>query len=171
MRLDSSIGPHATRVALVVNEANVEASVPAGESLLHFLRRRVGLTGPKEACGRGECGACTVLIDEVSVMSCVMLASQVRGPVTTIEGLATRADDLREEFANCYGFQCGYCTPGQIVRAEAVLSKAKALDRTTVAEAMSGNICRCTGYAQIVDAVLSTATKRGIVVDPDEAST
>jgi aerobic-type carbon monoxide dehydrogenase small subunit (CoxS/CutS family) len=131
-----------------------------GDTLLGVLRERLRLVGAKEACGRGECGACTVLVDGVPVMSCVMLASLVRGEVTTIEGLADEARDLREAFADAGAFQCGYCTPGQIVRASALLQGGGVPDEATVREQMSGNVCRCTGYTQIVDAVLTTARGR-----------
>jgi aerobic-type carbon monoxide dehydrogenase small subunit (CoxS/CutS family) len=127
---------------------------------LRVLRDRLRLVGAKESCGRGECGACTVLVDGVPVMSCVMLASLVRGEVTTIEGLADEERDLREAFADAGAFQCGFCTPGQIVRASALLRDAPGADERAIREQMSGNVCRCTGYTQIVDAVLATARKR-----------
>jgi aerobic-type carbon monoxide dehydrogenase small subunit (CoxS/CutS family) len=125
-----------------------------GDTLLHVLRDQLRLTGAKEACGRGECGACTVLIDGVAVMSCVTLAALVRGDVTTIEGLTEEARDLREAFADRGAFQCGYCTPGQIVRAAALVREPGPPDERTVRTQVSGNVCRCTGYTQIVDAVL-----------------
>jgi aerobic-type carbon monoxide dehydrogenase small subunit (CoxS/CutS family) len=93
-------------------------------------------------------------------MSCVMLAGLVRGAVTTIEGIADEARDLREAFADAGAFQCGFCTPGQIVRAQALLAGGGMPDERTVREQMSGNVCRCTGYTQIVDAVLATARRR-----------
>jgi len=116
--------------------------------------------GAKEACGRGECGACTVLVDGMPVMSCVMLASLVSGEVTTVEGIAEESRDLREAFADAGAFQCGFCTPGQVVRAAALLREVPDPDERTVREQMSGNVCRCTGYTQIVDAVLLTARRR-----------
>ena len=143
-----------------VNGRGVELEFAPGESLLRVLRDRLRLTGAKEACGRGECGACTILVDGVPVMSCVMLAGLVRGEVTTIEGLAEDARDLREAFADAGAFQCGFCTPGQIVRADALLRDAPSADERTIREQMSGNVCRCTGYTQIVDAVLATARQR-----------
>jgi aerobic-type carbon monoxide dehydrogenase small subunit (CoxS/CutS family) len=145
---------------LRVNGRDVDVEVVPGDTLLRVLRERLHLTGAKEACGRGECGACTVLVDGTPIMSCVMLASLVRGEVTTIEGLAEEARDLREVFADTGAFQCGFCTPGQIVRASALLREAPAADERTVREQMSGNVCRCTGYTQIVDAVLATARRR-----------
>ena len=148
----------ARRLRVNGREANVELA--PGDTLLHVLREQLRLVGAKESCGRGECGACTVLVDGQPVMSCVMLASLVRGEVTTIEGIAEPARDLREAFADAGAFQCGFCTPGQIVRAEALLRGGGVPDERTVREAMSGNVCRCTGYTQIVDAVLTTARKR-----------
>jgi aerobic-type carbon monoxide dehydrogenase small subunit (CoxS/CutS family) len=147
-------------VRLRVNGHEATVDVAPGDTLLRVLRDQLRLTGAKEACGRGECGACTVLIDGVPVMSCVMLASLVRGAVTTIEGVADDARDLREAFADAGAFQCGFCTPGQIVRAQALLAGGGVPDERTVREEMSGNVCRCTGYTQIVDAVLATARRR-----------
>jgi aerobic-type carbon monoxide dehydrogenase small subunit (CoxS/CutS family) len=150
------------RKTITVNGRSAEVELAPGDSLLHVLRDRLRLTGAKEACGRGECGACTVLVDGVPVMSCVMLAGLVRGEVTTIEGLADETRDLREAFADAGAFQCGFCTPGQIVRASALLKEGAGLNERAVREQMSGNICRCTGYTQIVDAVLSTARRRAL---------
>ena len=147
---------------LRVNGQDVDVDVAPGDSLLHVLRDRLRLTGAKEACGRGECGACTVLVDGTPVMACVTLAMLVRGEVTTIEGLADEARDLREAFADAGAFQCGYCTPGQIVRATALLRQGMPVGEQAVRFEMSGNICRCTGYTQIVDAVLSTARRRAV---------
>ena len=148
----------ARRLRVNGREANVD--VAPGDTLLHVLREQLRLTGAKESCGRGECGACTVLLDGQPVMSCVMLASLVRGEVTTIEGIAEEARDLREAFADAGAFQCGFCTPGQIVRAQALLRGPSVPDERSIREGMSGNVCRCTGYTQIVDAVLTTASKR-----------
>jgi aerobic-type carbon monoxide dehydrogenase small subunit (CoxS/CutS family) len=148
------------RKTLTVNGRAPLVEFEPGDSLLDVLRDRLRLTGAKEACGRGECGACTVLVDGTPVMSCVMLASLARGEVTTIEGIADEARDLREAFADAGAFQCGFCTPGQIVRAAALLRDVPDLDERTVRFQMSGNVCRCTGYTQIVDAVLTTSRKR-----------
>lgn len=145
---------------LRVNGREADVEVAPGDTLLHVLRDRLRLIGAKEACGRGECGACTVLIDGVPVMSCVTLAGLVRGEVTTVEGLTEEARDLREAFADAGAFQCGFCTPGQIVRASALLRATPSADERQIREGMSGNVCRCTGYTQIVDAVLATARRR-----------
>lgn len=154
-------------LGLTVNGEVCRVSVEPGSTLLSVLRESLGLTGAKESCGRGECGACTVLVGDRPVMSCVLLAVEVQADVTTIEGLADTALDLRESFAEAYGFQCGYCTSGQIVRAEALLMHATpgSLSREVIAEALSGNVCRCTGYAQIVTAVELCARRRGLMDD------
>lgn len=145
---------------LRVNGRAHHVETAPGDTLLRVLRDKLGLTGAKEACSRGECGACTVLLDGVPIVSCVMLAALVRGEVTTIEGLAEEARDLREAFADAGAFQCGYCTPGQIVRAAALIRGTQPADERTVRFEMSGNVCRCTGYTQIVDAVLGTWRRR-----------
>lgn len=149
---------------LTVNGAVVEAGLPSGIRLIDVLRDQLGLTGTKEACSRGECGACTVLIDGLPVLACMVFAETVKGSVTTIEGLSKDNVDLREAFADCGAFQCGFCTPGQIVRAAALLQEswpAGAAERERfVRHRLSGNICRCTGYSGIVEAVLKTKAAR-----------
>jgi len=121
--------------------------------LLDLLRDDLGLTGAKEGCGRGECGACTVLIDGVAVLSCITLAARVDGEVTTIEGLGEDGDKLREAFVDHGAFQCGFCTPGQIVRCIALLAQGLPEDDHELRRQMSGNICRCTGYVGIMAAL------------------
>lgn len=145
---------------LVVNGETFSAPARPDVTLLAFLRQQAGLTGTKEACGRGECGACTVLVDGDPIMSCITLAARVTGAVRTVEGIADEFADLREAFADTGGFQCGFCTPGQIVRAAALV--ASGFDGTTeeLRLAMSGNICRCTGYVAIVDAVQRVLDER-----------
>jgi aerobic-type carbon monoxide dehydrogenase small subunit (CoxS/CutS family) len=149
---------------LTVNGIAVDVTMPPGVRLIDILRGQLGLTGTKESCGLGECGACTVLIDGRPVVSCVVYAETVSGAVTTIEGLADANTDLREAFADCGAFQCGFCTPGQIVRASALLAETWPADPSArekfVRHRLSGNICRCTGYTGIVDAVLKTAAAR-----------
>lgn len=148
-RLDAAV------ITLRINDRAHEVNAAPGDTLLRVLRDRLGLTGAKEACSRGECGACTVLIEGRPVVSCMQLAALVRGEVTTIEGLGEEARDLREAFADKGAFQCGFCTPGQIVRAAALVRETPAGDESAVRLQMSGNVCRCTGYTQIVDAVTS----------------
>lgn len=149
---------------LRVNGVSQRCDAPAGATLLSVVRTSLGLKGAKEACGRGECGACTVLVDGVPVMACLTLAMRVRGEVTTVEGLAEEFRDLREAFADFGGFQCGFCTSGQIVRAAALLRRGLPATRgeaeRVIRYEMSGNICRCTGYNGIVDAIWATAEKR-----------
>lgn len=145
---------------LRINGEQVAVEVRGAESLAAVLRDRVGLTGTKIACERGECGACTVLVEGRPTMSCIQPAALVAGEVETIEGLADEIRDLREEFADRGAFQCGFCTPGQVVRAAAVLRESVDRSRDEIAREMSGNICRCTGYRQIVDAVCAVAESR-----------
>ncbi|WP_395709566.1 (2Fe-2S)-binding protein [Reyranella sp.] len=149
---------------LRVNGAPQDLDLPVGATLLSALRSGLGLKGAKEACGRGECGACTVLVDGVPVMACLTLAVRVRGEVTTVEGLTEEFRDLREAFADLGGFQCGFCTSGQLVRAAALLRAGLPATRTEaeplIRYEMSGNICRCTGYNGIIDAIWATSEKR-----------
>lgn len=149
---------------MLVNGGEVLAGLELGpeERLLDVLRDRLGLTGTKEGCGRGECGACTVLIDGAPVLSCITLAARVRGPVETIEGVAERAPDLAAAFADHGAFQCGFCTPGQLLRGEALLRRGLPADERELRRAVSGNICRCTGYNGIVDALRSTELERSV---------
>lgn len=149
---------------LNVNGTEHAVALPPGTPLLDALRDTLGLTGTKEACGRGECGACTVLLDGRPILSCVAMVDDTQGAVTTIEGLADACADLRRAFADCGAFQCGFCTPGQIVRASALLREvwpAEPSEREAfVRHRMSGNICRCTGYTAIVEAIVMTAAAR-----------
>ncbi len=153
----SSDGKH----QLKVNGKLVDAPAQAGMRLLDFLRDTLGLTGAKEACGRGECGACTVLMDGRPILSCIALTETILGEISTIEGLANEYVALRQAFADHGSFQCGFCTPGQIVRAAALLREPwpdNPLEHEAfVRRRISGNICRCTGYTGIVDAILSVA--------------
>ena len=146
-------------VRLVVNDAQTTVDVAPATRLLDVLRDHLGLTGTKEACGRGDCGACTVLIDERTVPSCVVLAARVDEPVRTVEGIADDAARLREALADFGGLQCGYCTPGLVVRAYQLLASGECdgSDRDAVARALAGNFCRCTGYDGILAAIADTA--------------
>jgi aerobic-type carbon monoxide dehydrogenase small subunit (CoxS/CutS family) len=150
---------------LQVNGESHLVSAPPATSLLEVLRDHIGLTGTKEACGRGECGTCTVLLNGQSILSCIATFDDIAGPISTIEGVADANSDLRAAFADFGAFQCGYCTPGQIVRAVALLNEQWPDDvqaiEAFVRHAMSGNICRCTGYVGIVDAIIHTARMRG----------
>ena len=125
---------------------------------LDLLREDLGLTGAKEACGAGECGACTVLIDEAPRPSCLTLAAQLEGrQVTTIEGLAAddRLHPLQQAFVEHGAVQCGFCTPGMILSAVPLLKRSPAPSSREVKQALSGNLCRCTGYKKIIEAVLA----------------
>ena len=119
------------------------------------LLRSLGLTGTKDACSRGECGACTVLIAGRPVLACLTLAARVRAPVQTIEGLATETAELRAAFADHGALQCGYCTPGMLMSATALLETTPSPTADEVKAALQGNICRCTGYWNIVEAVVA----------------
>jgi carbon-monoxide dehydrogenase small subunit len=144
------------RIALTVNGEPHEAEVWEGESLLFALRERLGLPGSKNACEQGECGSCSVLLDGRLVCSCLVLAAQADGhDVVTVEGLAEdgRLHRVQEAFAETGAVQCGFCTPGFIVAAADLLEHNAAPSDDEIREALSGNLCRCTGYAKIFDAV------------------
>lgn len=151
-------------VSLEVNGRRCEAEVPARLTLVDFLRDMLRLTGTHVGCEHGICGACTVLLDGAPVRSCLIYAVQADGcRVTTVEGLA-RADGtpapLQDAFCEAHALQCGYCTPGMIVAAHALLESNPTPSAAEVREAISGNLCRCTGYQQIVDAVQLAARRR-----------
>jgi len=147
-----------------LNGRSVEVDVPPGRRLLDLLREDLGLTGTKEGCGEGECGACTVLVDGKPRLSCLTLAIQVEGKeVLTVEGLAQsgKLHPLQEAFIETAGVQCGFCTPGFLMSAYALLLENPSPTKAEVREWLSGNLCRCTGYEQIVAAVLRAAEKMG----------
>jgi carbon-monoxide dehydrogenase small subunit len=148
------------RIELVVNGERQEADVWAGVSLLVALRDQLGLPGSKNACEQGECGSCSVLLDGDLVCSCLVLAAQADGhDVVTVEGFARdgRLHPVQEAFARAGAVQCGFCTPGLVVAAADLLAHNPAPTDDEIREALSGNICRCTGYAKIVDAVREAA--------------
>jgi carbon-monoxide dehydrogenase small subunit len=136
--------------------------VRADETALEALRERVGLKGTKEGCGMGECGACTIVVDGHSVNACLMLAAQLDGrEVTTVEGLAGEKGlhPVQEAFLAGHGVQCGFCTPGMLMSAYALLQETADPGPAEVVSAISGNLCRCTGYQQIVTAILDAARR------------
>jgi aerobic-type carbon monoxide dehydrogenase small subunit (CoxS/CutS family) len=140
---------------LVVNGKACTVEAAPLTTLLEVLRGDLGLKGTKEACGRGECGACTVFVGNATVNACTTLARRVTAPVETIEGIAEREGDLREAFADHGAFQCGFCTPGMVVRAAWLLANFEGpWTRPAIRRELAGNICRCTGYQGIVDAIL-----------------
>ena len=158
-------------VSLTVNGEQREADVPSAAMLVELLREHLGLMGTKVGCGHGECGACTVLLEGEPVNSCLVFAAQCDGrEVTTIEGL--REDGVLDRIQNAFietgAVQCGFCTPGMILSAAALLSSNPEPSRDEIEEAISGNLCRCTGYVKIVDAVqLASARTTSTRVESD----
>ena len=148
-------------VKMIVNGVEREADVPARRLLLDFLRYDLGLTGAKEGCGVGVCGACTVLVDGELHAACITLAAAVAGSeVTTIEGIAAgggRLHPVQQAFVDHGGFQCGICTPGQIIAAKALLDANPQPTAAEIREWMMGNLCRCTGYYGIINSVAAAA--------------
>jgi aerobic carbon-monoxide dehydrogenase small subunit len=150
------------KIALTVNGAPVETDVWEGESLLFALRERLGLPGSKNACEQGECGSCSVLLDGVLVCACLVLAAQAHGhDVLTVEGLADDGglDLVQEAFVETGAVQCGFCTPGLVVATFDLLRRLPQPSDDEIREALSGNLCRCTGYAKIFDAVRLAAER------------
>ena len=149
---------------LRVNDTVYEVDVRPTARLLDVLRDQLGLTGTKEGCAEGECGACTVLVDGRAVASCVMLAVQARGKeIVTVEGLAAdgELDLLQQKFVEYGAVQCGYCTPGMLMSAKALLLENPVPSDQDIRVALAGNLCRCTGYVKIVDAVREAAGPGG----------
>lgn len=152
---------------LMVNGEEVTARVRPDWNLLRVLREELGLTGAKEGCGAGECGACTVLVDGAAVNSCLFPALEAEGrAVVTIEGLAPDGATLhpiQQAFVEHGAVQCGFCTPGMVLSAKALLDRVPTPSREQIQTALAGNLCRCTGYTQILDAVEAAAAKVGEV--------
>jgi carbon-monoxide dehydrogenase small subunit len=150
------------RIGLTVNGERKETEVWEGESLLFALRERLGLPGSKNACEQGECGSCSVLLDGTLVCACLVLAAQADGhEIVTVEGLAQedQLHPVQEAFAETGAVQCGFCTPGLIVATADLLERNPAPSDDEIREALSGNLCRCTGYAKIFDAVRLAAER------------
>ena len=146
-----------------INNKPFEGQVSDDLTLLHLLRDVLHLTGTKEGCGEGDCGACTVLVDGVSVNSCLYLALMAQGKeITTIEGMEKDGamTDIQKAFIRHGAIQCGFCSPGMIMSAQALLSKNPNPSEQEIRVGLSGNICRCTGYQQMVDAILEVAENR-----------
>jgi aerobic carbon-monoxide dehydrogenase small subunit len=149
------------RIAMRVNGVESEADCWEGESLLYALRERLGLPGSKNACEQGECGSCSVLLDGTLVCACLVLAAQADGhEVTTVEGLAQggRLHRVQDAFVETGAVQCGFCTPGLVVATADLLDRVAAPSDDEIREALSGNLCRCTGYEKIFDAVRLAAS-------------
>ena len=147
-------------VQLTINGQPVEAAVEPNRTLLQFLREDLGLTGTKHGCGLGDCGACTVILDGQPVNSCLVLAIQANGgEVLTIEGLAEngKLHPIQQAFVDKGAIQCGFCTPGMILSAKALLEANPKPTEQEIRMAISGNLCRCTGYQKIVEAIAEAA--------------
>ena len=151
------------RIEVTINGERREAEVWAGESLLTTLRDRLELPGSKNACEQGECGSCSVMLDGELVCSCLVLAGQTEGrDIVTVEGLAPGEDELhpiQEAYLEAGAVQCGYCTPGFVVAAADLLRRVPSPTDDEIREALSGNLCRCTGYQKILDAVRLAAER------------
>ena len=151
-------------INLAVNGHPYEVAVEPHWTLLEAVREQLGLTGSKEGCGTGDCGACSMIVDGRLITSCLMLAPEADGAeVTTIEGLAPNGDlhPVQQAFIDTGGVQCGFCTPGMIMAAKALLDRNHHPTLQEVREGLAGNLCRCTGYTKIYEAVMSAAQRTG----------
>lgn len=151
------------RIALTVNGDDITADVEPDLSLLRFLRDRLGLKGSREGCGHGDCGSCTVLIDGRPALACIMFAFQAAGrSITTIEGISDgdRLDVVQQCFVEKGAIQCGFCTPAMILVAKALLDENPHPSRRQIRQAISGVLCRCTGYKKIVDAIEEASVRK-----------
>ncbi len=161
------------QLAFELNGREITVETPADRRVLDLLREDLGATGTKEGCGTGECGACTILVDGESRLACLMLAAQLVGTrVTTVEGLADTPQGARvqQAFVQAGAVQCGFCTPGMEIAALALLRQNGKPNRESIREGLSGNLCRCTGYVKILDAVEQAALAAGEQEDAWPAS-
>ncbi|MFL6214863.1 MAG: (2Fe-2S)-binding protein [Blastocatellia bacterium] len=152
------------RIAFRINGVEREVDAPPMQRALDLLRETLRLTGAKEGCGEGECGACSILLDGEVVNSCLVPACQLQNAsVITIEGLAGagRLDSLQQAFLETGGAQCGICTPGMLIAARALLASKPRPSRDEIKEAIAGNLCRCTGYVKIIDAIEAATIRKG----------
>ena len=152
------------RVALTVNGAGHELELEPRELLVYVIRDRLGLTGTNVGCDTSSCGACTVLVDGLSAKSCTLLGVQVDGAeITTIEGLAANGElhPVQQAFHDHHALQCGFCTPGMVMAAVSLIEEGAATSEAAIREGLEGNLCRCTGYHNIVAAVQTAATTMG----------
>ena len=150
-------------IHFTINGEQKKLDVSAGMTALEAIRDRLKLKGTKEGCGIGECGACTIIVDGRAVNACLMFAAQLDGrEILTVEGLARNGDldPIQEAFAERHAVQCGFCTPGLLMSTHALLSEKANPDRSEIVKAISGNLCRCTGYNSIVTAIEDAARRR-----------
>jgi len=153
-------------IEFIINGECRQLDIPAGLTALELIRDRLELKGTKEGCGIGECGACTIMVDGRAVNACLMFAAQLDGrEILTVEGLARNGElhPIQEAFAEKHAVQCGFCTPGVMMSARALLSENPHPNRSEIIKTISGNLCRCTGYLSIVEAIEAAATKAGSV--------
>ena len=152
------------KLRFVLNGAAREMEVPGDRRVVDLLREDLGMTGTKEGCGGGECGACTILVDGESRLACLMLAAQIEGrSLTTIEGVAEASalHPIQAAFVAHGAVQCGFCTPGMVLAALDLLRRSATPSRAEIREGLAGNLCRCTGYQKIVDAIESVVKEAG----------
>ncbi len=163
-----------SHISFTLNGETTEVAFAPHKTLLEVLREDLALTGTKHGCELGECGTCTVLVDGRSILSCLMLGLDAEGrEVTTIEGMAAGGElhPLQDTFADLGAAQCGYCSPGFLLVAKELLERSSSPSRDEIKEALSGNLCRCTGYIKIYEAVeLAAARMRGENMEPDRES-
>ena len=152
------------QIRLIVNGKSYEISIPPWRTLLEVIREDLKLTGTKEGCGLGECGACTVIMDGRTVNSCLVLAAEADGEqITTIEGLTDgdKLHPIQQAFVDHGGLQCGFCTPGMIMSAKALLDENPTPTEDEIKRGIAGNLCRCTGYTKIIESVKAAAEDMG----------
>ncbi len=149
-------------IQFTLNGEKVELEVEAGETALHAIRNRLSLKGTKEGCGIGECGACTIVVDGKSANACLMLAAQLHNrEILTVEGLGSEEalHPIQEAFVERHGVQCGFCTPGLLMSSYALLKETPSPSRDEITDTISGNLCRCTGYQQIITSIEDAAER------------